>query len=703
MATEDNKALADKAKCEGNKHLQEGRVDEAIASYTAAIALDPANHLYRRHPPPPRSRNSPASPNFPIAPAQQPECVRLAPSFAKGHWRRYHSLCLLGRRSAARDALSDGVARAGAAPELLDPLCQLDVEHARGAGSPLAGLSVPQDALDVARPEHRALLARVCAALEAPDEREAGLALADALAGAQGAAEALGSFAPLLAALLAACEGPCGARALGVLSSLSMRSEGARAALMKAGLPDAVVRLLGSPAAGALLAEALPAGGQAPHVADCVRALDALASESPAVRAALAASRDVVAALAAYLGLRGLCGPAADALATLVEESAARDAFFAGLDGAPLVVAAIDSQELSTDDRRGAVALLAALAASWDQRLDACGGVAAAERLLFAPEGADAEPARAEAASFFAELGRARADATQRALERALSQEWLAALRCRERPARRRAVAAVVSRLSSRDGVMERLYRELQGDLLDWARDAADPELQVAGFWALGNVARRDDIVETLVQRGAARLALDALAAAEPQSRVSASAAGALRNLCVPRGVKERLAAAGAVEELCELLPRLARVNAQAALFDAVVCLSLLTRGSAERGRRVVDHPHALETVCAVSRGRIPAVCAVPEGEPTQFAAMGPDGQRDLRVQYEAGRVVAELCAQQGADAARQMAQLGALEALALLLGSRFEVLQREARAAVQAMESHGISVVLPSLPPSSA
>eukprot|EP00727_Mastigamoeba_balamuthi_P004038 m51a1_g13631 hypothetical protein (232) ;mRNA; r:47-794 len=225
MATEDNKALADKAKCEGNKHLQEGRVDEAIASYTAAIALDPANHLYRRHrrpdleiPPPPlisRSRTPSnrcaaltAAGRHEEALADAEECVRLAPSFAKGHWRRYHSLCLLGRRSAARDALSDGVARAGAAPELLDPLCQLDVEHARGAGSPLAGLSVPQDALDVARPEHRALLARVCAALEAPDEREAGLALADALAGAQGAAEALGSFTPLLAALLEACEGP---------------------------------------------------------------------------------------------------------------------------------------------------------------------------------------------------------------------------------------------------------------------------------------------------------------------------------------------------------------------------------------------------------------------------------------------------------------------------------------------------------------
>ncbi len=68
---------------EGNQHFSSKSYDDAIASYSTAIKLDPSNHVYFSN----RSACYAAKKDFPASAQDALQCVKLAPGFIKGYYR----------------------------------------------------------------------------------------------------------------------------------------------------------------------------------------------------------------------------------------------------------------------------------------------------------------------------------------------------------------------------------------------------------------------------------------------------------------------------------------------------------------------------------------------------------------------------------------------------------------------------------------
>ena len=233
--------------------------------------------------------------------------------------------------------------------------------------------------------------------------------------------------------------------------------------------------------------------------------------------------------------------------------------------------------------------------------------------------------------------------------------------------------------------------------VLAWAQQDADEELRATALWLLGNVARTEGLVADLVERRGAVALLCRVLAAETRRadiadhpRVVAAALGLLRNLAVGRTTRDALAAGGVLDAVVAALPRAGCRN-QHVLFDGVVLLSTLVRGSAARARRLAAVPGALAVVTQIARG---VAFAPPGSDPAQPApvvvCVGPHGEKDLRVQYEAARLLAALCAEPAC--ARALAATGVAQDLRLLVDAPYDVLRAEGRAALDALDALGLS-----------
>jgi stress-induced-phosphoprotein 1 len=100
-----NRELALAAKAKGNAAFSEGRFEEGIAAFTEAISHDSSDHVFFSN----RSACYAGLENFEKALEDAKECVKLAPSWAKGYSRLGLALFKLGKYEEAKAAYEDGL------------------------------------------------------------------------------------------------------------------------------------------------------------------------------------------------------------------------------------------------------------------------------------------------------------------------------------------------------------------------------------------------------------------------------------------------------------------------------------------------------------------------------------------------------------------------------------------------------------------
>ena len=96
--------------------------------------------------------------------------------------------------------------------------------------------------------------------------------------------------------------------------------------------------------------------------------------------------------------------------------------------------------------------------------------------------------------------------------------------------------------------------------------------------------------------------------------------------------------------------------------------------------------PNALSVIVQIAKG---IAFPIPGGDPEKrsvVVVVGPNGEKDLRVQYEAARLLAVLC--DDAEWAKQLATMDVIPSLQLLVDSKFDVLRNEGRAAIEKLQS---------------
>lgn len=169
--------------------------------------------------------------------------------------------------------------------------------------------------------------------------------------------------------------------------------------------------------------------------------------------------------------------------------------------------------------------------------------------------------------------------------------------------------------------------------------------------------------------------------AAEKDARIVVAAFGALRNFAVPRFSKDPLVESGVLRIVVNAIPIAGKKNLQV-MFDGVVLLLSLVRGSPRRAQMLVSVPNALQTIMTVAHGKSFA------GDDSIVSAVGPSGEKDFRVQYEAGRLAAELCSIP--EVVKPLWDLGIKDSLKLLLDSKFDILRTEAHTAIANIRQAG-------------
>lgn len=121
---------------------------------------------------------------------------------------------------------------------------------------------------------------------------------------------------------------------------------------------------------------------------------------------------------------------------------------------------------------------------------------------------------------------------------------------------------------------------------------------------------------------------------------------------------------------------------------------SALVRGSVDRTRLLVqDVPDSVEIIAQVARGESFAP-PDPEGRKTVVVAVGPNGESDYRVQYEAGRLLSAICILE--EGAKRVWNVDDGETVKkvfeLMKQSKFDVLKMEAAEGQQRLSSYGFS-----------
>jgi len=233
-------------------------------------------------------------------------------------------------------------------------------------------------------------------------------------------------------------------------------------------------------------------------------------------------------------------------------------------------------------------------------------------------------------------------------------------------------------------------------DVLEWARQGRDEELRVSALWVLSNIARTESVVVDLVaNRGVVELMCTMLSDElkrpdiADNNKLVVAALGLMRNLAVARANRDPLAEGGALKLVVEMLP-LAGCKNQHVTFEGVVLLNGIVRGNPRRIRMLGEVPNALSVISQISKGiAFPAPGSDPEKR-SVVVVVGPNGEKDLRVQYEASRLLAVLC--EDDELAKTLAGMDIMPSMQLLIDSPFDVLRSEGRAAMTILERFGAS-----------
>jgi len=231
-------------------------------------------------------------------------------------------------------------------------------------------------------------------------------------------------------------------------------------------------------------------------------------------------------------------------------------------------------------------------------------------------------------------------------------------------------------------------------DLLEWAKQGRDQELRVSALWVLSNIARTESAVVDLVSnRGAGELLCtiisDELKRPDiaDNNKLVVAALGLLRNLAVARANRDPLAEGGALKLVIELLPTAGCKN-QHVTFDGVILLNGIVRGNPRRIRMLGEVPNALHVISQIAKGISFPIPGGDPKKPSMVVVVGPNGEKDLRVQYEASRLLAVLC--EDDELAKTLATMDIVPCMQLLIDSQFEVLRNEGRAALAILQRFG-------------
>ena len=170
-------------------------------------------------------------------------------------------------------------------------------------------------------------------------------------------------------------------------------------------------------------------------------------------------------------------------------------------------------------------------------------------------------------------------------------------------------------------------------------------------------------------------------------NKLVVAAFGLLRNLAVARANRDPLAEGGALKLVIDTLP-LAGCKNMHITFDGIVLLNGIVRGNPRRIRMLGEVPNALSVIAQIAKG---IAFPIPGGDPEKrsvVVVVGPNGEKDLRVQYEAARLLAVLCDDDGL--AKELAAMDVIPSLQLLVDSKFDVLRDEGRTAIAKLQSLG-------------
>ncbi|KAL6080452.1 Vacuolar protein 8 [Balamuthia mandrillaris] len=220
-----------------------------------------------------------------------------------------------------------------------------------------------------------------------------------------------------------------------------------------------------------------------------------------------------------------------------------------------------------------------------------------------------------------------------------------------------------ISQLVLHDEIMVNFLQHLETFLNFLSSDDIDIQLNAA--MTVGNLARNDEHCRQLAKRGALPPLIQLLSSQD--GRVQHLATGAIRNLAILMENKKIMVEEGVLKPLIELLPStIAHVK-----FTAILALNSLMR-------LVENRIKFVEAGGLAPLIEIKDAIIIDARDKQENSAE----EKDLRIQLEAGRLLAILTAENG-NIQEEIIEKGGLGLLKFLLESSFDILQLEGVQAV--------------------
>ncbi|KAH3744169.1 hypothetical protein Pelo_14428 [Pelomyxa schiedti] len=268
-------------------------------------------------------------------------------------------------------------------------------------------------------------------------------------------------------------------------------------------------------------------------------------------------------------------------------------------------------------------------------------------------------------------------------------------------------IAHLLAAISLKEDAPAVLYPYMP-TMIHWL-DAGNADLQSSAAWILSSIASTDEYVMGMISRGVIHSVIGIIRHSfeEPNERLLLFVLSLLRNMTVPRAAKEPLVECGILPILVETL---SKNRNQIILFTAVVTLSILVRENPRRIGMLVSCGGILPimniALCGNATGN-PEETRPLESHNTDATDDQQPKEKDLRLQYEAARVIAMLCnyeeyaklvwncsSSTTTSTSTSSGQVPVEKVLGILAASKFDVLKEEAATATKALASHGLGPV---------